>query len=117
MAGHAWVDGFPGAVTVCDQDGIILEMNEGSRESFAREGGAELIGSQVLDCHPEPSRSKLRAIMDERRSNVYTVEKGGAHKLVVQAPWYREGPEREFGGYVEIVLPVSGEMPHFVRST
>lgn len=115
MADHTWVTGFPGAITVCDCDGIILEMNERSAQAFADEGGAVLIGTNLLDCHPEPARSKLQAMMRERRTNAYTIEKGGAHKLVVQAPWYHDGPEGEYGGFVEIVIQVAAEMPHFVR--
>jgi len=30
MAEHSWVQEFPGAITVCDRDGIILEMNDKS---------------------------------------------------------------------------------------
>lgn len=115
MAEHSWVAGFPGAVTVCDCDGIILEMNERSARAFAGDGGTALIGTNVLDCHPEPARTKLQAMMGERRTNAYTIEKGGAHKLVLQAPWFCDGPEGEYGGFVEMVIEVPSEMPHFVR--
>jgi hypothetical protein len=117
MGEHDWVDGFPGSVTMCDAEGTITEMNPRSIESFADQGGAMLVGSDVLECHPEPARSKLRSIMDERRTNAYTIEKAGKHKLVLQAPWYREGAEGAFGGYVEIVIEVPAEMPHYVRGT
>jgi hypothetical protein len=28
---------------------------------------------------------------DEQKSNVYTIEKNGARKLVYQTPWYKNG--------------------------
>ena len=61
MNGYDWINDFSGAVTVCDTEGRILEMNEKSREVFAADGGAALVGTNVLDCHPEPSRTKLKA--------------------------------------------------------
>jgi len=110
-----WVVGFPGAVTVSNQEGAIAAMNPASARGFAARGGEQLLGSDLLACHPEPARSKLRALMEEKRTNVYTIEKGGVHKLVLQAPWFRGDPGVEFGGYVEIVVDIPAELPHFVR--
>lgn len=112
MTENDWVRAFPGAVTVCDRDGVILEMNERSVASFAADGGAALIGTNVLDCHPEPARAKLAALLASGKPNVYTIEKGGVKKLIYQAPWYRDGEVR---GIVELSLPIPFEMPHFVR--
>jgi PAS domain S-box-containing protein len=112
MGGHDWVEEFDAAVTVCDADGVILEMNDRAARMFREQGGRALVGSNVLECHPEPARSKLRRMMEERRSNTYTIEKAGRRRLVHQAPWHRDG---EYRGFVEIVLPLPGEVPHFVR--
>jgi hypothetical protein len=71
MDENAWIREFPAAVTVCDPSGIILEMNGRSRAEFEADGGEKLIGRSVLDCHPEPSRTKLKTMMDERRANIY----------------------------------------------
>ncbi len=108
-----WVKEFPGAVTVCDAVGIILEMNDRAARMFGKEGGRALIGSNVLDCHPEPARSKLAAMMSERRANSYTVEKKGSRRFIHQSPWYREGA---YAGFVEIVVEIPADLPHFVRS-
>jgi hypothetical protein len=43
MTNHAWIEEFPGAITVCDPQGIILEMNARAAESFQKDGGKELI--------------------------------------------------------------------------
>ena len=112
MGKHAWVKGFPAAVTVCDAAGRILEMNERSIEGFAKDGGAKLIGKNVLDCHPEPSRSKLKGMLESGRTNVYTIEKKGQKKLIYQSPWYKGG---RYAGFVEISVEIPWDMPHFNR--
>ena len=112
MADNAWVKEFPAAVTVCDMEGRIIEMNRRSAEGFAADGGAGLVGTNVLDCHPEPSRSKLRKMMDERRANVYTIQKKGKKKLIYQAPWHKDGA---YAGFVELSFEIPWDMPHFNR--
>ena len=109
----AWVREFPAAVTVCDPDGVILAMNERACATFAREGGAGLVGSNVLDCHPEPARSALAGLLASHQLNCYTIEKNGVKKLIYQSPWFVRGTYR---GFVEIALPLPADMPHFVRS-
>jgi transcriptional regulator with PAS, ATPase and Fis domain len=109
---HNWVSQFPGAVTVCDPKGVILEMNDRAAEMYAADGGRGLVGSNLLDCHPEPARSRVRRQLDTQQANVYTIEKKGKHKLVYQSPWYQDG---QFAGLVELVLDIPAEMPHFVR--
>ena len=113
MDRHAWIEEFPGALTVCDEKGTVIEMNERSVQSFAEDGGVALIGKNILACHPEPARTKLAEMMAGRRTNVYTIEKNGAKKLIYQAPWFRDG---EYQGFIELSLEVPFEMPHFVRT-
>lgn len=112
MTRHAWVQEFTGAVTVTDQEGKILEMNAEAAQTFEKDGGEKLIGTNVLDCHPEPAKAKLRAIMENRKPNVYTIEKAGVKKLIYQSPWYHGG---EYAGVVELSVEIPLEMPHFVR--
>jgi len=107
---HQWVQAFPAAITVCDRAGIILAMNDKARATFADAG--DMIGRNVLDCHPEPARSKLAGLLATGRSNVYTIEKNGRKKLIYQSPWYEEG---QFAGLVEISLELPEFLPHFVR--
>ena len=108
-----WVKEFPAAVTVCDEDGIILEMNDKSAKTFEKDGGRKLIGSNMLDCHPGLSRQKTERLLAAKVKNVYTIEKNGVKKLIYQSPWYKDG---EYAGFVEISLEIPFEMPHFVRS-
>ena len=109
---HAWVKEFPGGVTVCDTDGIIIEMNDKSATIFAEDGGRALIGKNVFDCHPEPARSELKQLMQARQRNVYTIEKKGVKKMIYQSPWYQNG---EYAGFIELSLEIPFELPHFVR--
>ena len=74
---------------------------------------ALLIGSNVLDCHPEPARSELLDLMQEQKRNIYTIEKNGIKKLIYQSPWYHEG---QYAGFVEISIEIPLELPHFVRT-
>ncbi len=112
MNQNAWVKEFPGAVTVCDTEGRILEMNDKAAEVFASDGGRALIGANVLACHPEPARSKLKDMLAAGRTNVYTIKKKGRKKLVYQAPWSEGG---RYAGFVEISFEVPWDMPHFDR--
>lgn len=113
MTDYAWVKEFPNAITVCDLAGIILEMNDKAAQGFADQGGRALIGTNMLDCHPEPARTKTKQLLESRQKNVYTIEKNGVKKLICQSPWYRDG---KCSGFVELALEIPFELPHFVRS-
>jgi PAS domain-containing protein len=107
-----WYQEFPGAVTVCDRNGVILEMNDKAALTFDADGGRALIGRNMLDCHPEPARGTLVELLANPRVNAYTIEKRGVRKLIYQAPWFKDGVYR---GLVELSLQIPVEMPHFVR--
>lgn len=113
MNEHEWIQEFPAAITVCDADGIILEMNDKAAKTFEADGGRKLIGSNMLDCHPEPARTKTERLLSSHERNVYTIEKNGVKKMIYQSPWYKNG---EYAGFVELSLEIPfGELPHFVR--
>jgi len=107
-----WTDEFPGAITVCDAQGIILYMNRKAGEVSKKYGGLKLVGQSVLDCHPEPARTKLLKMLKTRKSNVYTIEKKGRKKIIFQTPWYAKG---RYQGFVELSLEIPFKMPHFIR--
>ena len=107
-----WVREFCGAVTVCDCEGIIVAMNDKSARTFEADGGRALIGKNLLDCHPEPSRTMVAGLLADPRVNAYTIEKRGIRKLIYQAPWYENG---QYRGLVEVSLELPVPMPHFVR--
>jgi hypothetical protein len=108
-----WIKEFPAAVTVCDTAGIILDMNDWAAAGFQADGGRQLIGKSMLDCHPEAARTKTLALLTTRSTNTYTIEKNGKKKLIYQSPWYRDG---EYAGFVELSIEIPFDLPHFVRS-
>ncbi|MCJ7520281.1 MAG: hypothetical protein MUO42_11505 [Anaerolineaceae bacterium] len=107
-----WSTYFPAAITVTDEKGIIVEMNDVSVENYHKDGGAALIGTNAIECHKEPSLSKVKKLYETHSLNVYTITKNGKKKLIYQAPYFVEG---KFSGMVEISLPLPDGMPHFDR--
>ena len=41
------------AVTICAMDGTFMDMNAKSMKTSLKSGMPEIIGQNVLDCHPE----------------------------------------------------------------
>jgi len=113
MSEHEWIREFPAAITVCNPDGILLEMNDKAAKTFEKDGGYALLGRNMFDCHPDPARAKTERLLAARVKNVYTIEKNGVKKVIYQSPWFKNGA---YAGFVEISLEVPFEMPHFVRS-
>ena len=112
MIKNQWVDELPFKITVSNLDGIILDMNDAAAEGFQADGGRLLIGSNMLDCHPEPARTKTVELLQSKQKNVYTIEKNGVKKLVYQTPFYENG---KCVGFVEMVMEIPFELPHFIR--
>ncbi|MBO4570549.1 MAG: diguanylate cyclase [Bacteroidales bacterium] len=107
-----YFEGVDVAVTVCAKDGIILDMNAKSVKTFIKPGMKEIIGDNVLDCHPEPARSMLADMLENPRTYAYTIEKEGVKKLIYQTPWYEDG---EYAGFVELSMALPEVMPHRIR--
>ena len=107
-----WVSGIPGAFTVCDLNGTVVEMNAESAEMYRSYGGRGLIGKSLIDCHPEPARTKLLRLLQTGGLNIYTIEKNGIKKLIYHAPWHSDGRRC---GMIELVLKIPFDLPHFVR--
>jgi hypothetical protein len=112
MKNLTWAEGLPVAITICDREGIILDMNDKAASVFQKDGGLALIGTNVLYCHPEPSRTTLTDMLAKQTTNIYTIEKNGIKKLIYQVPWFEH---QKYAGFVELSLEIPFEMPHFVR--
>ena len=112
MAERDWLEALPGAVTLCDARGVIIAMNATAARQFADRGGRKLLGQSLIDCHPEPARSRVERLLREPQRNVYTVEKAGVRTLIYQAPWLEGG---QFAGLIELSLEMPSEVPHFNR--
>lgn len=101
------------AITVSDADGKILYMNTKSAATFSKQGGLDLVGKSLLECHPEPSKSKVVDLLSSQKTNAYTVEKNGVKKLIYQTPWYEN---EQFRGLIEFSIELPETLPHHVRS-
>lgn len=101
------------AVTVCGKDGEILDMNRKSVATFIKPGMDGIVGRNVLDCHPEPARSQLADMLQNPRTNAYTVEKEGLKKLIFQTPWYDENGD--YAGYMELSMVLPAVLPNRIR--
>lgn len=107
-----WAEEFNGAITICDTKGIIIYMNRHSIQQFHKYGGDKLLGTNLIDCHPEPSKTKLKKMLVERFDNMYTTEKDGTKTMIIQRPWT---VNNEFKGLIEISFKLDAEMPNFAR--
>ena len=100
------------AVTICDTEGTIIYMNDRSAKVFESDGGRDLVGKSLFDCHPEPALTKVKELLSNGSTNIYTIEKNGVKKIIYQSPWLKE---KRIGGMVEMSIELPDEMPHFVR--
>lgn len=107
-----WTKEFPASILMCDNNGVVTEMNEKAAATFADDGGYGLIGKNLFECHTAASNEIIKKIMNEKKPNVYTIEKKGIKKLIYQSPWFENG---EMKGLVELSLEIPFDMPHFIR--
>lgn len=103
-----WYEEVPFPVTVCDQNGIIVVMNQKSIAQFENDGGADLIGKSLLNCHPEPARSMLCKMLESQVPHTYISESDGKTMINHETPWFIDG---EYRGFVEISL----ELPDSIQ--
>lgn len=108
-----WFDGLPCGITVCDKEYRILYMNDKSAEVNRDEGGRELIGKNLMDCHPPGARAKLRRVMASGKPHAFTVERKGTKKLAYQSHWRRGG---RIAGLVEVYFELPSRVPNLKRS-
>lgn len=96
-----WSKELDAVISVCDTEGTIIEMNNKAIQHFAKYGGSKLIGSNLFDCHPEPSRSKLKKLMQNQEFNTYIVEDKDKKRVISQKPWYQNS---KYAGFIEIQI-------------
>ena len=70
-------------------------MNEKSEQVFKNDGGKDLIGKSLFGCHPEPALTKLKEMLADGSTNVYSIEKNGRKKIIYQTPWVKENKIEE----------------------
>jgi hypothetical protein len=109
---NGWVRELPAEVMVCAAAGTILEMNTEAETLFTEDGGRSLLGTNVLDCHPEPSHTKLAGMLEGQLPNAYYNTEAGEKRFFFQSPWFLDG---KYAGFVEISFSVPEHIPHFIR--
>jgi hypothetical protein len=82
-------------------------MNDRAGKIFQKSGGLDLIGKNLLDCHPEKAKSKILDLLDKKQPNCYIVEKNDVKTMLYQAPWYDDG---KFMGLVEFIFTLPEEV-------
>jgi len=107
-----WYDQLNASITVCDRKGIVVYMNKRAIAQFQKSGGEGLIGQSLVECHPEPARAKLVEMLDHPVENIYTTEKNGTKKMIIQKPWLQED---EFCGVVEISFELPLDLVNHIR--
>ena len=58
------VDQDRAAVVICDLEHTIIYMNPAAIASYAKHGGAALLGKSVLTCHNPQSRQTIQRVID-----------------------------------------------------
>lgn len=98
-----WVKELPVAITICDTEGKILYMNNKALQTFDDDGGEKLLGKNLFDCHPEPSKTKLKQMFKDKSPNTYSKINGNVKKIIHQVPWFSNN---EYKGFVEMSFEI-----------
>ena len=89
-------------------------MNETSKAQFKKYGEDKFLGENLLDCHLELSRPMLKEMLKQPKRHVYTVEKKGLKKQILQTPWMEKG---EFRGVIQISFELPKDMANHKKDT
>lgn len=109
-----WAKDFTAAITICNKDGIITYMNDQAAVMFTNNGGYDLMGKNLFECHlQQSSNEKIVGIMQTGKPHSYTIERKGQKRLIYQAPQIENG---EIIGVVELAIEIPFDLPHHVRS-
>mgnify|MGYP006300529317 FL=1 len=109
--------GLRATVTIADEDGRIVFLNDRAVAHYADRGGRELIGTHLNDCHNPTSQKKIHQMYTRYRAGDlsptrYHQQQGDSTALtIVVLPIVVEG---EFRGIAELMW---NERPEFVFET
>ncbi len=95
------------SITVSDTEGNVIYMNDKSKNVFG-----DMVGKNMMSCHKSSSQEIIKRLVDNKETNVYTIQKGDLKKMIYQTPWYENG---EIKGLIEYSIILPEEMPHYVR--
>ena len=52
------------SIVICDLEHTIIYMNPASIERYAKRGGKNLIGKNLMDCHNEKSKEMIEKVVE-----------------------------------------------------
>ncbi len=91
-------------VVLCDTEHTIVYMNDAAIKKYADQGGAELIGKSLLDCHNPHSNEMINKVLEWFRQDIshnmiYTYRNEKENKDVYMVAI--RGENNELIGYYE----------------
>ncbi len=99
--------GLRAGVTIADQDFLITFMNDRARVFYAEDGGGELVGKNLLDCHNAEQTAVIREAYARYRAGDLTPtryhqaqKEDSAPESIVHIPLMVEG---KFRGIAELI--------------
>lgn len=92
------------SIVICDLNHKIVFMNKAAIRNYAKRGGKELIGRNLLDCHNEHSVEMIKKVVswfaeDENNNMIYTFHNDKDNKDVYMVALRDEG--NKLIGYYE----------------
>lgn len=100
------LDGLQACVTVADENGRIIYLNDLAAEHYGDRGGRGLLGTHLDDCHNAQSQTKIRDMYARFHGGDLTPiryhERGqhGTARSIVLIPLFAD---EAFGGLVELM--------------
>ena len=90
------IDQDKSAVVICNLEHQIIYMNPAAIASYAKSGGANLIGQSIMDCHHAESQQKMRQVVEwfassPEHNRVYTFYNEKQNKDVYMVALRSEG--------------------------
>ena len=106
-----WAREMDCAITVCDAEARIIDMNDASRRINSPD--SDIIGHNLRQYHPPRAIAIIDRLLSEGGYNAYTISKRGQRKMIYQAAWRQNGV---IAGLVEISMVIPDELPHYIRT-
>jgi PAS domain-containing protein len=110
----ALFDGLRASVTIADQDFRISFMNDRAIAFYGEDGGSELIGKNLLDCHNAEQTAVIRDAYARYRAGDLTPtryyhaqKEDSAPESILHAPLIVEG---QFRGIAELIWNERAEL-------
>lgn len=92
------------AVVLCDLNHTIIYMNPAAKEHYAKYGGGNLVGQNVMNCHAPQSRQKILQVVEwfsqkETNNMVFTTHSDSGNRDIYMVALRDE--ENKLIGYYE----------------